>query len=1294
MVPSGIRVFLSYGHDVADLAVRLRRDLEAAGAEVWFDEKRLAPGAVWDSAIAEGIDWTAGAADRGCFLLLMTPHSMREDGFCLNELSYAIERRVRVVPILLADCVRPMQVHRLQWLDLRDCLPFPDAEARFEAKFPAILSAVANAAPKPDGSQSLLVTVLRPVSNETDLDDYLQHFTGREWLIERLDSWMNSDGGPVRRLTGPPGSGKSAFAAWLARHRAYTAAAHFFRRGHSDRSNSRRAITSIAFDLAQRFPEFRARLLGLDLVGLVADSNAATLFERLILEPARSVGRGSGRVEKQLVILDAIDEAADSGTGNEFADALGDLISRAPGWLRFIVTSRSGANGLQRLQGLPEEELEPGSADQERDIRQFIDRHLSRFLDGKPGSRKSLVDDLCQRSENLFLYVELVRRELGAGTLTLDRLQDFPKGLGGVYWRYFENEFTNRADYGAVVRPVLEVVAAARRLLSQAELLQITGQDEYEQEDTLRRLAVMIPIRRGLVAPVHSSILDWLTDRGSADRYYVSAARGHARLATYCWERYREGTAGMPAYAKENAAGHLRAAERWPELVAVLSDAPFLREWADDPAAVSAMWAAAEKATGRRMIDSYQAFLADPISNLESLRSVVVVLRHRGYAVEAERAIEAAVTHYRENGAKRQLMSMLSLLAIVRNDTGNRASLASLEEQEALARELNDPYRLANALGNQGVYFLQNGDLETADRRFDAQKEICESLGDQQSLAMNLANRASAALERGDSDLAKSLIEQSEAMYRDVADKGGLVFAVRVHEQIARARGELTEAAKLLDQARDICLETDNRPALVAVLAEKGALAQMRKEWDTAFKSYVELERLCRSIGARDGLARALCGQGEVLSNTGELARALDKFVEAQTTIDSTGRGSSFMNAVAGMARALDKLGRAEESAALWARVEQASRENGNMEPLCAALVNLAAHRYSEGDLDGAAGLLREETAIARGGRLLPLLEAGLLRLADIEAKRTNRQAAIEALTECIATTSRTGNEIVSLEAKFLLGGLMLGSGDCETAFRLALEVDNALGRGLGRNSAALADKPELKERKLLASAALAEARRLRGAGQSQRSIEIIDEAISRVPRDPPSAGAADLWAERSRLYGEAGEFEECLRASREWERMCRVLDLREDVLTAIHNQISALAYLDRRGEARLELIDKQERLGREWNDPLSVVRAYGNRANDAKSNGAYEEALSLFLQQEQAARDAGLTEMVALSLAGQAWQLLRLGRHGEIAKPLKESIELARQERSIGAQKLIAGFFKEWGRLQQSESAEGAPDL
>ena len=55
-----VRIFLSYGHDdYASLAVRIKRDLEAQGHEVWFDLERLKVGGGWERYIEEGFEFVS-----------------------------------------------------------------------------------------------------------------------------------------------------------------------------------------------------------------------------------------------------------------------------------------------------------------------------------------------------------------------------------------------------------------------------------------------------------------------------------------------------------------------------------------------------------------------------------------------------------------------------------------------------------------------------------------------------------------------------------------------------------------------------------------------------------------------------------------------------------------------------------------------------------------------------------------------------------------------------------------------------------------------------------------------------------------------------------------------------------------------------------------------------------------------------------------------------------------------------------------------------------------------------------
>jgi hypothetical protein len=130
----GLRVFLSYGHDeYASAADRISPFLKESGHEVWFDRERLKPGRDWEASIEQGLDWVATVPENGRVVLVMTPHSVRRpDGFCLNEISRALERRLTIIPVMLVWVQPPLAINRIQWLDLTACVPLPERETQFD----------------------------------------------------------------------------------------------------------------------------------------------------------------------------------------------------------------------------------------------------------------------------------------------------------------------------------------------------------------------------------------------------------------------------------------------------------------------------------------------------------------------------------------------------------------------------------------------------------------------------------------------------------------------------------------------------------------------------------------------------------------------------------------------------------------------------------------------------------------------------------------------------------------------------------------------------------------------------------------------------------------------------------------------------------------------------------------------------------------------------------------------------------------------------------------------------------
>ena len=57
--PSSRSVFLSYAHADEESAIRIYRDLQAAGFDPWLDKFSLSPGAPWKPAIDSAVRHSA-----------------------------------------------------------------------------------------------------------------------------------------------------------------------------------------------------------------------------------------------------------------------------------------------------------------------------------------------------------------------------------------------------------------------------------------------------------------------------------------------------------------------------------------------------------------------------------------------------------------------------------------------------------------------------------------------------------------------------------------------------------------------------------------------------------------------------------------------------------------------------------------------------------------------------------------------------------------------------------------------------------------------------------------------------------------------------------------------------------------------------------------------------------------------------------------------------------------------------------------------------------------------------------
>jgi hypothetical protein len=103
---------MSYCREDSPFAVKLAEDLRAAGANVWIDQLDINPGQPWDVTVEKALQSAGG------IIVILSPASVDSPNV-RDEVSLALGKNKRVIPILYRDCDAPIRLTRLQRIDFR-----------------------------------------------------------------------------------------------------------------------------------------------------------------------------------------------------------------------------------------------------------------------------------------------------------------------------------------------------------------------------------------------------------------------------------------------------------------------------------------------------------------------------------------------------------------------------------------------------------------------------------------------------------------------------------------------------------------------------------------------------------------------------------------------------------------------------------------------------------------------------------------------------------------------------------------------------------------------------------------------------------------------------------------------------------------------------------------------------------------------------------------------------------------------------------------------------------------------
>jgi tetratricopeptide (TPR) repeat protein len=487
-------------------------------------------------------------------LSFLSKHSTREPGVCRDEIGIALAHKQGAIATILAESVNeikpPPHVASTQWLDLSDWSNYWDATKSnwsdggdwFAEKVQLILGAIEKKK-QFAGDLQKLQEILHPLQLSSKIGNLLgKAFVGRQWLIDQIDNWRVNDEREQRVfcLTAEAGMGKSAVMARLSLLAKGTVlGVHFCEYDLPSSRQPDSLVRTLAFQLAARLPDYRTLLLYTlqYLDKSLGDLTANELFERLLLNPLGGIIDGGQ--ENFLILIDALDEAQP-----EVADLLANMANLLPKQISLVVSSRPERALLGKLSEFPLMELKIEDSRNQSDIGTYIDQWFERLANTGFvfAHREKSKQQLLLQSEGNILYLVHAEQANKDSAFDLNKIEHFPKGLSGLYTKWFVRQFGSEPQSNTAwekVYALLELVTSSplpvpRDLAS--EWLNFRGQDEVL---VCRPLGSLLRRDNESFSLCHRSLAEWLQDR-IADVFWINPLEARKKLAVCMWQALPE----------------------------------------------------------------------------------------------------------------------------------------------------------------------------------------------------------------------------------------------------------------------------------------------------------------------------------------------------------------------------------------------------------------------------------------------------------------------------------------------------------------------------------------------------------------------------------------------------------------------------------------------------------------------------------------------------------------------------------------------------------------------------------
>ncbi|KAL8668337.1 MAG: hypothetical protein Q9168_007032 [Polycauliona sp. 1 TL-2023] len=367
------------------------------------------------------------------------------------------------------------------------------------------------------------------------------------WVTEK-DSFLEwtqpSDNDPkIFWLTGPPATGKSTVAAFVAEYLQIgflesNCQYHFIRSAHQFKRTASYCLRSIAFQFALSHESLRSRLLAMnEESGLSFRSeNFTVVWEKLFV----------GLIFKipfpgpLFWVIDALDE---SESPTILVNLFRKIRSLYP--VRIFLTSRVD----QELSIILRSPLETiiheklSSADTLPDIKTFIRGVVDSALPCSNQFREDMVSQVLAKSSGSFLWVKLALNTLKDSWHTEEdvrrALHDVPPGMESLYTKMIANVMDHQPRLRDMALKMLSWVACASRPLRLVELeVALSAQfgDFVSLENTIVQICgYFVRVENSKILLIHATARQFLFDRATRPAI-INCHQGHEDIALKCLE--------------------------------------------------------------------------------------------------------------------------------------------------------------------------------------------------------------------------------------------------------------------------------------------------------------------------------------------------------------------------------------------------------------------------------------------------------------------------------------------------------------------------------------------------------------------------------------------------------------------------------------------------------------------------------------------------------------------------------------------------------------------------------------